>query len=214
VNWGLADKLTGTGKDNVNAIWYMMLLGSDAGWDLPGYRVTENGSYDPGSDPTLAKLPNNIPPHTEGCDGNGSTTGQLGGFSQALSQRLTMAQQNLRHVTASEADGILERMRRLKREAKAAPLDDDTEIYLTSPLREAAKLIERAKSPGRAAQERSVSATTPTHLLELFVQRTQLHTPELGQPRTEYLLTKAYELIAELEGQNQPGNAAVARCSR
>ena len=29
VNWGLADKLTGTGKGDVNAIWYMMLLGSE-----------------------------------------------------------------------------------------------------------------------------------------------------------------------------------------
>ena len=48
-----------------------------------------------------------------------------------------------------------------------------------------------------------MSATTPTHLMELFVQRAQIHTPELGQPRTEYLLTKAYRLIAELEGQNQ-----------
>ena len=105
-------------------------------------------------------------------------------------------------------------MRKLKQDAKAASPDGDVEIDLTSPLREAAKLIERAKQPGRPSQEGSVSATTPTHLMELFVQRAQLHTPELGQPRTEYLLTKAYRLIAELEGQNQPGEAAVARRSR
>jgi hypothetical protein len=120
----------------------------------------------------------------------------------------------MRHVAASEANGILELMRRLKRDAKFASPDDDTEIALTSPLREAAKLIERAKSPVGPGQEGSASATTPTHLMELFVQRAQIHAPELGQPRTEYLLTKAYRLIAELEGQNQPEKAAVARCSR
>jgi hypothetical protein len=125
-----------------------------------------------------------------------------------------MAQQNLGHVTASEANGILDHMRKLKQEAKAASPDGDVEIDLTSPLREAAKLIERAKSPGRPGQGGSVSATTPTHLMELFVQRSQLHSPELGQPRAEYLLTEAYRLIAELEGQNQPGKAAVSRCSR
>src|SRR6185437_10618478 len=141
------------------------------------------------------------PPHNAGCNGNGSTTGQQA--AQTLSQRLTIAQQNTRHVTASEANGILERMRKLKQEAKAASPDDDTEIDLTSPLREAAKLIERAKQPRRRlGREGSVSATTPTHLLELFVQRAQIHTPELGQPRTDDLVTKAYRLIAELEGQN------------
>jgi hypothetical protein len=212
VNWNLADKITGTGKGDVNAIWYMMLLGSDAGWDLPGYEVTKEG-YPPGSDPLLEKLPQDTPPHNAACNGNGSTTGQLSS-SQTLSQRLTMAQQNLRHVTASEAGGILEQIRKLKRDAKAASPDGDVDIDLTYPLREAAKLIERAKNPGRPGEEGSVSATTPTHLMELFVQRTQLHTPELGQSRTEYLLTQAYDLTAELEGQNQPGKAAVNRCSR
>ncbi len=213
VNWGLADKITGVGKGDVNAIWYMMLLGSDAGWDLPGYQVTKEG-YVPYSDPLLKNLPNNPPPHNTACNGNGSTTGQVAGSSQTLSQRLTIAQQNMRHITASEADGILADIRTLKQDAKAASPDGDVEIDLTSPLREAAKLIERAKSPGRPAQEGSVSATTPTHLLELFVQRAQRHTPELGQPRAEYLLTKAYRLIAELEGQNQPGRAVVSRCGR
>jgi hypothetical protein len=35
----------------------------------------------------------------------------------------------------------------------------------------------------------------------LFVQRAQRHTPDLGQPRAEYLLTDAYRLIAELKGR-------------
>ncbi len=216
VNWGLADKVTGVGNGDVNAIWYMMLLGSDLGWDLPAYQVSRGNQ--PGSDPTLAwdNLNNGAPdlPKNAGCYGNGSTTGIQGSF-QTLSQRLTIVQQNTRHITASEANRILELMRTLKQDAKAASPDDDTEINLTSPLREAAKLIERAKRPGRhLGQEGSVSATTPTHFTELFVQRAQIHAHELGQPRTEYLLTKAYELIAELEGQNQPGKPAVARCSR
>jgi hypothetical protein len=217
VNWALADKFTGVEKDDLNAIWYMMLLGSDAGWDLPNYQWVK-GDYDTGSDPVLSadNLRNNPPPYNTGCNGNGSTTGQLGGSSQTLSQRLTMAQQNLRHVTASEASGILEHMRKLKQDARAASPNGDVEIDLTSPLREAATLIKRAKLPGgrRPGQEGSVSATTPTHLMELFVKRAQLHTLELGQAITEDLLTKAYELIAELEGQNQPGKAAVTRCSR
>jgi len=214
VNWALADKLTGTGKDDVNAIWYMMLMGSDAGWDLPGYRV-EAYSYIPGSDPALnwPNLPDNPPPHNAGCNGNGSTTGQLGGSSQTLSQRLTMAQQNLRHVTTSEANGILEQMRELKQDAKAASPDRDVEIDLTSPLREAGKLLERAKSSTRPGQEGSVSATTPTHLTELFIRRVQLHTPQLGQSQAEYLTAKAYDLMAELEGQTQP-DKPVSRCAR
>jgi hypothetical protein len=219
VNWGLADKITGYGAGDVNAIWYMMLLGSDAGWDLPGYRCPNDGqSCDtPGSDPVLQQLPYNEP-SSENCYGNGSTNGHLpsNGFSQTLSQRLTMAQQNLRHVTASEASGILEHMRKLKQDARATSPNGDVEIDLTSPLREAATLIERAKLPGgrRPGQEGSVSATTPTHLMELFIKRAQLHIPELGPALTEDLLTKSYELIAELEGQNQPGKAAVTRSSR
>jgi hypothetical protein len=51
VNWGLADKVTGVGNGDVNAIWYMMLLGSDLGWDLPGYDLAHDQV---GSDPMLA----------------------------------------------------------------------------------------------------------------------------------------------------------------
>jgi hypothetical protein len=216
VNWALADKLTGYGTGDVNAIWYMMLLGGDLGWDIPQFGLEYNTGYLNYPDPDLAY--DNIKygytgSATHGCYGNGSTAGIQSG-NQTLSQRLTVAQQNTRHVTALEANGILELMRKLKQHAKAASPDDDVEIDLTSPLREAAKLIERAKSPGRPGQGGSVSATTPTHLMELFVQRSQLHSPELGQPRAEYLLTEAYRLIAELEGQNQPGKAAVSRCSR
>jgi hypothetical protein len=198
----------------VNAIWYMMLLGSNAGWDLPNYQILGDNNDQEGADPVLqSPYPHGRPPlHNAGCNGNGSTSGQL--EPQTLSQRLMMAQQNLRHVTAAETDVILEDIRALKHDAKAASRDGDVEIDLTSPLREAAKLIERAKSPGRPNREGSVSATTPTHLMELFVQRAQRHTPDLGQSRTEILLTEAYRLIAKLEGQNQPGKATVARGSR
>ncbi|HYI93147.1 MAG TPA: VCBS repeat-containing protein, partial [Bryobacteraceae bacterium] len=169
VNWRLVDKLTGTGKGDVNAVGYMLLLGSQAGWDLPAYYcVLGGGCEQPGSDPRLATgyywYP---PPHNAGCDGNGPTSGQL--TTRTLSQRLTIAQQNTRHVTASEANGILKDIRTLKQDAKAASPDGNVEIGLTSPLREAAKLIERAKMPRGLGQEGSVSATTPTHLMELFV---------------------------------------------
>ena len=173
------------------------------------------GCEQPGSDPGLPTGNSLVPTlHINaGCDGNGPTSG-IKLTIRTLSQRLTIAQQNTRHVTASEANGILKDIRTLKQDAKAASPDGNVEIDLTSPLREAAKLIERAKMPRGLGQEGSVSATTPTHLMELFVQRTRLHTPELGQPRAEYLLTKAYRLIAELEGQNQPDKAAVTRRRR
>jgi hypothetical protein len=102
----------------------------------------------------------------------------------------------------------------LEHHAKAASTDRNVQIELTSTLREAAKLIERAKLPTHLPQQGSVSATTPTHLAELFIRRAQLHTPELGQKQAEYLTAKAYYLIAELEGQNQSGKPAVSKCNR
>jgi hypothetical protein len=209
LNWSLADKLTGTGTNDVNAIWYFMLLGGDLGWDLSGQQWVSNpsgpgGGYTPGPlDPELAygNIEYGYNGPSSGCLGNGSTTGILNS-SQTPSQRLTIAQQNTRHVTASEANGILDIIRALQHDAKAASTDATVEVGLTSPLREAAKLIERAKLPSHSGQQGSVSATTPTHLVELFIRRAQLHAPELGQKQAEYLAARAYHLIAKLEGQN------------
>jgi len=145
-------------------------------------------------------------PKNDGCDGNGSTTG-MQSQTQSLSQRLLTARQNTRHVTASEATGILEEIHMLKQKAKIASTDRNMEIALTSPLREAARLIERAYLPGLPDQEGSVSATTPTHLTQLFIRRVNLHTPELGKSQAQYLTAQAYCLIAALEGQNQPGKS-------
>ncbi|MGI9070060.1 MAG: hypothetical protein ACR2JB_01705 [Bryobacteraceae bacterium] len=210
----MADKLTGVLPNELNAIWYMMLLGGDAGWDLSGQQlVSTAGPFGPenswtgGLDPELAydniKYGYNGP--SSSCLGAGSTTGILSS-TQTLSQRLTIAQQNTRHVSASEANGVLEMIHTLEHDAKAASTDRNVETDLTSTLREAAKLIERAKLPSHSGQEGSVSATTPTHLAELFIRRVQLHTPELGQKQAGSLTAKAYYLIAELEGQNQSGN--------
>jgi hypothetical protein len=210
LNWSLADKLTGTGPNEVNAIWYMMLLGGDLGWDLPGQQWVSNptgpgGGFVPGPlDPELAydnlKYGYNGP--SSNCLGAGSTTGILSS-SQTLSQRLTVAQQNTRRVTASEANGILGMIDALKHDTKAASTDAKVETDLVSPLREAAKLIARAKLPGRPGVEGSVSATTPTHLLELFVRRVELNAPDLGKRLADRLAAGAYELIAQLEGQTQ-----------
>lgn len=206
VNWGLADKLTGNGSDDLNAIWYMMLLGGDLGWDIPQFGLELNTGYLKYPDPHLAydniKYGYNGPGTADaGCNGNGSTTGIKSG-NQTLSQRLTIAQQNTRHITATEVKGILEDLRALKQDAANASSDRDIQIDLTSPLREAAKLIEGAKLQTHSGQQGSVSATTPTHLMELFIQRAQLHTRELGQPQADDLTAKAYYLVAELEGQS------------
>lgn len=208
VNWDLLGRLTGPltpGTQNLNAIWYMMLLGADLGWDLPQVGQLSSG-YVYYSDPHLAY--NNIKYGYNGpgtanaaCNGNGSTTGILSS-NQTLSQRLFIAQQNSRHITASEAKGILEEIHALALTAKNASPNRDVEIDLTSPLREAARLIERAKLQTHSGQEGSVSATTPTHLLELFIRRAQDDRPDLGERQAEYLAAKAYSLIAALEGQN------------
>jgi hypothetical protein len=206
VNWGLADKLTGIGSDDLNAIWYMMLLGGDLGWDIPQFGLEYNTGYLNYPDPHLAydniKYGYTGPGSADaGCNGNGSTTGIESG-NQTLSQRLIVAQQNSRHVTASEAKGILEEIHALAHTAKNASPNREVEIDLTSPLREAERLIERAKLQTHSGQEGSVSATTPTHLLELFIRRAQEDRAELGKWKVEYLAAKAYNLIAALEGQN------------
>ena len=54
----------------------------------------------------------------------------------------------------------------------------------------------------RASLACRAAAGYPTHLAELFIRRVELHAPELGQRQPEHLSAKAYELIADLEGQN------------
>ena len=204
VNWSLLDTLTGTGTDDLNAIWYMMMLGGDLGWNLPQYGTPNNGPYVKYADPNLSY--NEIEygylhPMNSACNGNGSTTG-IQSANQTLSQRLMIAQQNTRHITGTEAKSILEDIRTLKQDTANASSDRDIQIDLSSPLQETAKLIERANLQTSSSQQGSVSATTPTHLLELFIRRTQLHTSELGQRQAEYLTAKAYSVVAALEGQN------------
>ncbi len=123
--------------------------------------------------------------------------------NKSISARLTIAQHNPRHITASEANGILQMIHALKNDARSAATQARMEDDLTSPLREAAKLIERAKLPGRPGVEGSISAATPTHLLELFVRRVELNAPDLGKWHADRLAAGGYELIAQLEGQTQ-----------
>jgi hypothetical protein len=99
----------------------------------------------------------------------------------------------------------LEEIRALKEEAEAASSDFDVEVDLTSPLREAAKLLERVETQTTPREDLSVSATTPTHLTELFIRRAQLHRPKLGEGQAQHLTTHAYCLIGQLEGQSQAG---------
>jgi hypothetical protein len=208
VNWSLLDRLTGTlsgGATNLDAIWYMMLLGGDLGWDLPQYGLTySSDGYLNTPDPQLAypQIEHGYSGQSSNCAGNGSTNGIIGS-TQTLSQRLSIAQQNTARVTASEAPGILREIHALNEEAKAVSPDSDAELDLTSPLRAAVKLVEPANAHTRVRKELSVSATTPTHLMELFIRRAQLLTPRLGKRSAQQLTTHAYCLIGKLEGQDQ-----------
>jgi hypothetical protein len=102
-------------------------------------------------------------------------------------------------------------MQALSQEAKAISPTSDVEVALTSPLGAAVKLVEPANTQTNVGgQEVSVSATTPTHLMELFIRRTQDLTPALGKAAAGRLTTHAYCLMEKLEGQSQAGKG----CSR
>jgi hypothetical protein len=186
----------------------MMMLGGDLGWDLQHYEETaQNGTETwPASspDPRLSydQIASGWPGVSSGCEGAGSVNGIING-NQSISARLTIAQHNPRHITASEANGILRMIHALKNDAKSAATECRMEDDLTPPLREAAKLIERAKLPGRPGVEGSISAATPTRLLELFVRRVELNAADLGKRHADRLAAGGYELIAQLEGQTQ-----------
>jgi hypothetical protein len=208
----LLDRLTGTlngGAGNLDAIWYMMLLGGDLGWDLP--QIGSISMFGPNlntPDPNLAynQIDHGYKFPSSNCAGNGSTNGIIGS-TQTLTQRLSIAQQNPARVTGSQAPGILREIHALNEEAKAVSPDSDAELDLTSPLRAAVKLVEPANAHTPVRQELSVSATTPTHLMELFIRRTQLLTPRLGKRSAQQLTTHAYCLIGKLEGQDQSGES-------
>jgi hypothetical protein len=74
---------------------------------------------------------------------------------------------------------------------------------LVSPLREAQTLLERAKQPAPPGLQGSVSATTPTHLLELFVRRLEINASDLSERHALGLAAEAYEVMAQLEGQTE-----------
>ncbi|MGC2402939.1 MAG: hypothetical protein WA510_24330, partial [Acidobacteriaceae bacterium] len=212
VNWSLLDILTGplaTGPDNLNAIWYMMLLGGDLGWDLPQYGSTSPfGPTLHTPDPHLAydQIEYGYKGPSSSCSGNGSYNG-IKSANQALSARLSVAQQNSARITASEAPGILQEIHALKEEAKTVSPDSAVELDLTSPLREAVKLVAPVQPQTTTGEEPSVSATTPTHLIELFIRRAQLLTPRLGEGPAQHLTTHAYCLMGKLEGQSQAGES-------
>jgi hypothetical protein len=96
---------------------------------------------------------------------------------------------------------LIAQLHRLRRQVRNANLNHDAEVSLNSLLREAAKLLQRATLPGRPGVEGSISATTPTQLLELFVRRSRYYSKELGKWQADRLLAEGYELIAQLEGQ-------------
>jgi hypothetical protein len=216
VNWDLLDKLTGplaAGADNLNAIWYMMLLGGDLGWDLPQDGSTSMFGNDLTTpDPALAysNIDHGFTGPNSNCNGNGSKNGIIGA-TQTLSQRLSVAQQNSARIAASDAPGILGEIQSLNEEAKAVSTNPDVQLDLTSPLGAAVKLVQAANTQKQVGgQGFSVSATTPTHLMELFISRTQRLTPMLGKQPAQQLTTHAYCLIEKLEGQSQAGES----CSR
>lgn len=215
VNWSILDKLTGTkANGELDAIWYFMLLGGDAGWDLAGQQLVSSAgpfgpedNWIPGLDPELsyANIEFGYNGPSSFCLGNGSVTG-IQSESQTLTQRLTIVQHNTRHVTASEVDDILATIRILRGAVRVASPEQDVRAELTAALREASKLLLRAKPQGpgsRSGPEGSVSATTPTHLLEWFIRRVTIHAQALGERQAQRLITGAYAVIAQLEGQGQ-----------
>ena len=143
LNWSLADKLTGLkANGGLDAVWYRIMLGVNLGWDLP----SETRAWNWRLDPELAY--DNLEfgyqgATSSGCYGNGSRTGILSS-SQTLGQRLTVAQQNGRRITESEAKGILASVHKLGRDAKAASSSDDIQAQLASPLEAAITLLKRA----------------------------------------------------------------------
>jgi hypothetical protein len=190
----------------------MMLLGGDLGWDLPQVgRLDERGPGVSYPDPNLAydQIKYGYKGPSSSCSGNGSFNGIQSG-NQTLSERLSVSQQNARHVTSNEVKEILEEIRALKQEAKTASPDSDVEVELTSPLREAIRLIK----PALSRPQGSVSATTPTHLMELFIRRALLHAHDLGESDTGYITARAYCVIGELEGQSQVGRSCGSLPSR
>jgi len=209
VNWTLLGRLTGplsAGTNNLNAIWYMAMLGGDLGWDLPQWGLSGTSGYLQSADPRLAY--NNIKYgyawSNTGCDGDGSTTGKLT-QQTSTGQWLSVAQHNGRRVPASEANGILREIGSLKAEAEALSTTPAMQIELGSPLREAAGLVARANLAATPGASGSVSATTPTHLATLFLQRVEAHAQLLGPTRTEYLAMRAHCLVAQLQGQSPAG---------
>jgi len=211
VNWSLLDRLTGpissAAPENLNAIWYMMLLGGDLGWDLPQTEYTDAfGDTAHRPDPNLAfsQIEHGYNGKSANCSGNGSFNGIVS-TSQTLGARLSVAQQNAAHISAKDAKEIIEDIRALKLDAEFASPDYEAAIDLTSPLREAVKLIEPARTRRLKGQVGEVSATTPTHLMELFIRRTQSLTAQLGESHAKHLTTDAYCLIGEMEGQEESG---------
>jgi hypothetical protein len=206
--WSTMDFVTGNSSSDLNAIWYMMLLGGDAGWDMPGEQAwyDDRGlvEWSPGSDSQLdyASLEYGYSGPSSGCLGNGSTTGIVS-QNQTIGQRLTIAQQNTRSVTPEKARVLIAQLRDLRREVRDSSWDDDADRDLESPLSKAVELLGRARLPRPGNIEGSASATTPTHLLELFNQRLELGRFRTRRPDRQRFTSAAYDLIGQLESDTE-----------
>ena len=152
-NWNIADNLTGVAANGqLDAIWYMMLLGANLGWDL-GY---PNPYY------TYDALKNGFPLPSSGCGGNGSTTGIVTTDNTSgvrtrgseVAARLAVVPHNVARLDtyqASQALRALERLDRIAAEGTIANAVLDNRLKLM--IQETTRLIRRIDDPMHASPE-------------------------------------------------------------
>jgi len=204
LNWHLMDKLTGVDPaSELNAVWYPFMLGGDLGWDFQGQDWHENvpwpPTHSPGLDPLLSydRIAWGFNQPSQGCEGAGSTTGRLD-QAQTVGQRLTVVQHNTRHVTPREIRGIVESIEKLRKDVRFTSPDQATQRFLIAALNKAEELLERGLGQPRWAH--GVSATSPTHLMERFIERIDTQAAEMDRRDEQMLKRQAYAIIAQLEG--------------